>query len=166
MTLEFEPDERLSVWQSKLRGHCLVILLATLMPPVAYAADGAKAVFIKTNCAGKISSVLLSSVRNEIGASIKYRLTDTLDDDGQMDTVFTIYMMCSERESVTGIASVLGQAKCFSKTDCRLVADGSSLRSDLCDSKAAAECGRSLFKAFEDYTNNPRAPKLKVNGGG
>jgi hypothetical protein len=127
--------------------------------------DGAKATFIKTNCAGKISSVLLSSLRNEIGASLKYRLTDTLDDDGQMDTVFTIYMTCSERESVTGIASVFGQAKCFSKTECHLVADGSSLRSDLCDSTAATECGRSLFKVFEDYTSNPRAPKLKVNRG-
>ncbi len=166
MMLELKSQQTSRNRASKLPCNYLFALLLALMPPVASAADGVKAVFIKTTCAGKISSVLLSSLRNQIGASLKYRLTDTLDDDGQMDAVFTIYMNCSERESVIGVASVFGQARCFSKTACHLVADGSSLRSDLCDSNAVAECGRSLFKVFEDYASNPRAPKLKVNSGG
>jgi hypothetical protein len=163
MMLKPECQQTLRDRVSKLPCNYLFALLLALTPPLASAADGVQAVFIKTTCAGKISSVVLSSLRNEIGASPKYRLTDTLDDNGQMDIVLTIHMKCSERESVTGIASVFGQAKCFSKKDCHLVADGSSLRSDLCDSSAAAECGRELFKAFDDYMSSPLAPRLKMH---
>jgi hypothetical protein len=148
---------------SKLPCNYLFALLLALMPPVASAADGVQAVFVKTTCAGKISSAVLSSLRREISASPKYRLALTLDDDGQMDIVFVIQMKCSERESVAGIASVFGQAKCVGVKTCHLVVDGLSLRSDLCDSNAAAECGRALFKALEDYRSNPLSPRLKLH---
>jgi hypothetical protein len=144
-------------------GNYLLALLLVLMPSMASATDGVKPVFIKSTCTGKISSIMLSSLRNEIGRSVNYHLTETMDDNGQMDAVFTIFMKCSERESVIGVASVFGQAKCVSKTICHVVADGSSLRSDLCDSSAAAECGRELFETFEDYANNPLSPRLKVH---
>ncbi len=140
----------------------LMLAFVITAPSVAIATDSGKAVFIKTTCNGEISSQLLSSLKSAIGASPKYRVVHTMDDDGRMDVVLTIIMKCSEHNSITGVASVFGQAKCFSRTDCHVVVDGSSLRSDLCDSNAAAACGRVLFKAFDDYMSNPLGPKLKV----
>jgi hypothetical protein len=79
-----------------------------------------------------------------------------------MDVVLTIDVKCAEREDVAAVATVYGKAKCFSPTNCHLAIDGSSMRSDLCDSKAAAECGRTLFRAFDDYVTNPLGPPLKL----
>jgi hypothetical protein len=147
----------------KLHVSYLLALLLLFMPQIASAADGVEGVFIKTTCDGKISSAILSSLRREISASPKYRLALTLDDGGQMDIVLAIHIACSERENLAGVASIFGQAKCDGPKTCHLVVDGLSLRSDVCDSSAAAECGRSLFKAFEDYMNSPLAPKPKFN---
>jgi hypothetical protein len=72
-------------------------------------------------------------------------------------------MKCTERTNIAAVATVFGAAKCFSVKNCHLTIDGSSLRSDLCDSSASAECGRVLFKAFDDYTSNPVSPPLKLN---
>ena len=143
------------------------ILLLTLLPLVFSigsdaAAEPLRPVFIKTNCEGKISSAVLSSLRGEFGSSQKYRLARTLTDDGQMDVVLTINMNCTERSSVLAVATAYGRAKCFGITNCHLSIDGSSLRSDLCDSKAAAECGRALFKSFDEYMSNPIEPPLKL----
>jgi hypothetical protein len=49
------------------------------------------------------------------------------------------------------IATTYGKGKCFPGAYCHGVVDGSSLKSALCDSNATAECGRSLFKNFDDY---------------
>lgn len=163
MILRLESRKTLRKLVSKLPRNYLFALLLVLAPPLASAADGVQAVFIKTTCAGKISSAVLSSLRSEISASPKYRLALTLDDEGAMDTVLAVHMKCSEHESVAGIASVFGEAKCVTVKNCHLVVDGLSLRSDLCDSDAAAECGRVLFKALEDYMSNPLTPRLKLH---
>lgn len=80
----------------------------------------------------------------------------------RMDGVLTADMKCTERDDVAAVATAYGEAKCFSSKNCHLAVDGTSLRPDLCDSKAAAECGRALFKAFDDYVSNPLGPPLKL----
>lgn len=136
----------------------VLILLFTLTPLAAKAVEGPRPVFIRASCDGKIASVVLSALKDEIRTSVKYRLVRGLDDDGRMDSVLTIYMNCTERSEVTAVATNYGSAHCYSSTDCRGVVDGSSIRSALCDSGTAAECGRSLFKAFDDYTSAAKPP--------
>jgi hypothetical protein len=125
-------------------------------------AQSPSSVFVKTACDGKISSALLASLRDAISNSQKYRLMRTLADDGQMDIVLTINMHCTERNNSAAVATVFGKAKCLSTTNCHLAIDGSSLKSSLCDADVAAECGRTLFKLFDDYVSNPLKPPLTL----
>jgi len=140
----------------------IVVSTLTSAVVVANAADVRKPVFAKGACLGKISSDMLSSLKKEIHNSQKYRLVRDLSDEGQMDVVLTIDINCAERNSVAAIATVFGRAKCFSLNNCHIAIDGSSIRSDLCDSNAVAECGQALFKALDDYVNNPIRPSLKL----
>jgi hypothetical protein len=126
-------------------------LFFTIAPLAAYAADK-EPVFVKATCEGTISSNILSSLKDAIRASDKYRLIASLDDNGRMDTVLAIQMSCNERENLTAVATVYGQAKCFGPAKCHAAFDVPSLRVEFCDS---LQCGRALFKAFEDYLNNP-----------
>ena len=140
-------------------GRLIFTVLLSLTPFAAEAAETARPVFIKTTCDGKITSTVLSKLRDEISASPRYRLVHNLTDEGQMDVVLSIYMNCTERSDVAAIAFAFGQAKCFSSTNCHLAVDGSTIKPALCELNAAAECGRALFKAFDDYMSNPiRAP--------
>jgi hypothetical protein len=136
--------------------------LLTLAPVAVRAADAPKFVFVKASCLDKISSDVLSSLEEGIRNSQKYRWARNLGDGDQMGIVFTINVSCSERKNVVAVATVFGAAKCFSATNCHHAIDGSSIRSDLCDANAAEECGRTLFKAFDDYVSNPIKPQLKL----
>lgn len=129
----------------------------------AEAAESARAVSIHSSCSDKISSAVVSALNEEVQMSTKYRVVRSLSDDGKMDLVLTIQMNCAERGDVAAIATIYGQAKCFSTSNCHLATDGLSLRSDLCDSKAVVECGRELFKAFDTYVSNPLSPQLRLN---
>ncbi len=143
---------------------CLILILLSGLTSVSASAEGSSSpVVIKATCEGGVSSTVLSALREEIGNSQKYKLTPNLADDGRMDVVRTINMKCTERNNLVAIATVFGAAKCFSQTNCHLSIDGSSIRADLCDSKTASECGRLLFKAFDDYVNSPLSPLLKLN---
>lgn len=145
--------------------HRLSLVLFFIFAPLAKASgENQRPVFIKTVCDGKISSAVLSSLRNEISTSQKYRTARNLADGGPTDVVLTINMKCTERNDIAGIALVFGQARCFSTTNCHLAIDGSSIMSNLCDSKSAAECGRALFKSFDDYASDPLGPsRLKLH---
>jgi hypothetical protein len=143
--------------------HLVLILLFSLAPFAAGAADSPKSVFIHTACDGKISSEVLSSLREGIRNSQKYQLVRTLDDEGRMGIVLTIYMNCAERNDVIAVATGYGLAKCYSGTKCHLSVDGSSIRSVFCDASVAVECGRTLFKAFDDYMKNPTPSVFKLN---
>jgi len=145
-------------------GLMTLMLLAPLTSPSVSAAEGdLRPVFIRaTTCDGKISSAVLSGLREDIGRSQKYRLTRGLSDEGKMDVVLTINIDCAERDNIAAVATVYGQAKCFGAKNCHHTVDGSSIRSGLCDSNAAAECGRALFKAFDLYMTNPFGPPLKL----
>jgi hypothetical protein len=140
----------------------VLVSLLTLVSLVGHAADTPKSVFVKASCLDKISSDVLSSLEEGIRNSPKYRLAHNLGDGDQMGVVLTINVNCTERKNVAAIATVFGAAKCFSGTNCHHVIDGSSIRADLCDANAAAECGRALFKAFDDHVINPIKPQLRL----
>lgn len=102
----------------------LVVLLATSL--ASYANDAAQGLFLKTHCEGKLSSVVLASLKDAVSASQKFRLVSSLADDGRFGTVQTIYMMCADNNDVTAIATSYGIVKCRTKTQCASVQDGAS----------------------------------------
>ncbi len=143
--------------------HRLVLmLLFTLVPVAASAAESPQSVYIHAECDGKVSSAVVSSFTEAIRASQKYHQVPSLDDEGHRGVVMTIYIACAERNDVIGIASSYGWAKCYSEKECHLSLDGSSIRSVLCDAKAAAECGRTLFKVLEDFIKNAEPSTFKL----
>lgn len=143
--------------------HLIFIFSLTVAAVAASGADGAKPVFVKAKCVDKVSSSALSSFREALGASERYRLVSSLDDAGRMDVVLSVQMSCTQRDNVVAVASVYGIAKCFGPRNCHVAFDVTSLRADFCDSSAAPECGRALFKAFDDYMNNPNRPPLQLD---
>ncbi len=102
-------------------------------------------------------------MREGLRTSQKYQLASKLDNGGRMDVVLTIYMSCTERNDVAAVATSYGLAKCYGEKNCHLSVDGHSIKSTLCEAKAATECGRSLFKAFDDYMNSPNAATFQLN---
>jgi hypothetical protein len=138
------------------------ILLFTLASLAANTAESPRPVFIHHACDDKISYAVISSLKEEIRTSQKYQLVPTLDDNGRMDVVLTIQMSCTERNDAAAVATVYGKGKCFGHNNCHGAFDVSSLRADFCDSNAAVECGRSLFKAFDDYTKRPSLIQLRL----
>lgn len=101
-------------------GRIILALLFTLVPLTASAAESPKSVFIHAACDDKISSAVDFSLRGEIRGSQKYRLIRTLDDEGHMGIVLTIYMDCAERNGVIAIATSYGLAKCYGEKNCHL----------------------------------------------
>jgi hypothetical protein len=136
-----------------------ILLFSTLAFQTANAADNPKPVFIRAVCEGKISSSILVSLREKIRTSQKYRLISTLDDDGRMDTVMAVYMNCAERGDVAAVATTYGQGKCVSALNCRILVEGVSIRSALCEAQATVECGLALFNAFDAYVNRGNPPR-------
>jgi hypothetical protein len=132
-----------------------LIVLFMVISIAANATEIPRSVFIHAACDGGISATVLSSLKDGIRTSQKYQLARSLYDEGRTDAVLTIYMNCVERAGVAAIAMTYGQAKCVGSAKCRLSVDGNSIRSALCDVSAAAECGRMLFTAFDDYMSNP-----------
>src|SRR4029077_19587156 len=109
------------------------------LSPFAHTTEKSKPVFVKSVCNGKISSDLLSSLRDEIRSSQKYQLVSSLDDNGRMDLVVEVLMSCAERENVVAVATVYGIAKCSAPKNCHASVDGYSLNVALCASKLATE---------------------------
>ena len=120
----------------------------TLAIVAASAVENPQSVYIHADCDGKVSSPVVSSFTEAIRASQKYRQVPSLEDEGRRGIVMTIYMACAERNDIIGVASSYGWAKCYGEKERHLSLDGSSIRSVLCDAKAASECGRTLFKVL------------------
>ncbi len=140
--------------RSWIRRACFVMLtLFPLGPLTTNATESPRPVFIRASCVSPASSVVISSLKEGIRASQKYRSAATVDDNGRMDVVLTIYAHCTERDGVIAIATAYGVGQCSSATSCHGTLDGSTIKSALCDSRAAADCGRTLFNAFEDYAS-------------
>jgi hypothetical protein len=140
----------------------ILTLLFTLAPLTAVA-ENQKSVFIHAACDGKSSSAALASLRQVIRTSQKYQLVHTLDDDGRMGIVLSIYMSCAERNDVIAVATSYGLAKCYGEKNCHLSVDGHSIKSTLCDARSAAECGQMLFQSFDDYMKSPNSSTFKLN---
>lgn len=157
LTIPFQGNSGLS------RRLLILILLFILVSLAANATESPRPVSVKAACLGKISSAILSSFREEIRTSQKYRLVPNLSDNGAFDIVLTVNVDCTEGNNSVAVATVFGAAKCFSVKNCHLSVDGSSLKSDLCDSNGATECGRTLFKAFDTYMSSPLGPPLRLN---
>src|SRR6266436_5371460 len=80
-----------------IRRVCVALLLFTSL--AANAQENSMPVNIKALCDDKVSSIVLSSLKEQIDNSAKYRLVRTLTDDGQMDIVLTIDVRCVERNN-------------------------------------------------------------------
>lgn len=141
----------------------ILLFLFALVSMAANAVENPRPVFVKAMCNGKVSSNLLSSFKEAIRTSQKYQLVSTLDDNGRMDVVLEIQMRCTERDNAVAVATVYAVAKCFGLGNCQATVDGASLNVALCDSKVVEECGRAIFKAFEDYLSRPNPAQLKLN---
>ena len=129
---------------------------------LAHSKAGQKPLFIGAKCDGRLSSLVLSGLKDAATASQKYSLVASLDDEGHLDTVQTIYLICAENNDVTAVATQFGIAKCQSATVCHSVIDGLSLNVALCNANLSSDCGRALFKAFDAYINRPNQAPLKV----
>jgi TPR repeat protein len=135
---------------------------AQRLVPVSNATDNTRPVFIRaaSRCDSKLSSIVLASLKEAIGASGKYRLVSTLDDEGKLDLVHTIYMTCVENNEVSSVATQYGIAKCKSSKECGSIIDGDSLNVSLCNANLSTDCGRALFKGFDYYMGLNRPLKL------
>jgi hypothetical protein len=143
--------------------HRLVLmLLFTLAAAASSAAETPQSVYIHAECDGNVFSAVASSFMESIRISRNYRQVPNLEDEGRRGIVMTIYMSCTERNDVIGIATSYGWAKCYGDKVCHLSLDGSSIRSVLCDPRAAAECGRTLFKILEDFIKNAEPSRFKL----
>lgn len=121
-----------------------------------------KSLFIMAKCDGKLSSVVLSALKEAAVASQRYELVSSLDDNGRLDTVQTIHMTCVENKEVTAVATQFGIAKCQSTAVCHSGIDGLSLNVALCNADLSVGCGRALFKAFDAYITRPNPAPLKI----
>jgi len=135
-----------------MRGVILTLFVA-FVPLIAIAAESEQPVFVREHCDGKLSSVVFSSFREAIRASQKYQSVPTLENEGRLGRVFAIYMVCTERSDFAAIATTYGKGGCVTNKKCGVTVDGSSLKLALCDSYAVADCGRALFKRFDDYVS-------------
>lgn len=139
----------------------LSILPLALLVLTANAADSPKSsVFIKAACDGKLGSAAVASLKDQFGASQKYHLVPNLSDEGRFGTVSTIAISCTERSDVAAIATTYGKAKCFPGAYCHQAVDGASLKSALCDASSPTDCGRALFRTFDDYASTPNGSQL------
>jgi hypothetical protein len=109
---------RTTVWGKSRIGRLALISLFALASLAANPAEHPSPVFIRTTCDGKFSSAALSSLKEEIRTSTKYQLVPSLDDNGRMDEVLTIYMHCTEHSDVVAVATNYGLAKCLSVKEC------------------------------------------------
>jgi len=142
--------------------HRMILVLFLTVASLSNAADTTQPVFLKaaSRCDSKLSSVVLASLKEAIGASGKYRLISSLNDEGKLDLVHTIYMACVENSDVSSVATQYGIAKCKSSKECGSIIDGDSLNVSLCNANLSTDCGRALFKGFDYYVSLNRPLKL------
>jgi len=124
----------------------VLILWVTLTWLAAYAADSPKPVLVKARCDRETSIPLLSSFQEAIQTSNRYEMVPNLSDNGKMDAVLTINMVCAERDHVIGVASVYGMAQCLGPQNCHHSIDDSRLNMLMCDPNGQAQCGKEQFR--------------------
>ena len=143
-----------------------LILLLSLLPastPLMHALDRPKNVFIVSSCDGEIGSGVLTSLREEIRRSQGYQLATRLDDDAGRGVVLTIYVSCTESHSaaIAAVGKIYGQGRCIFGS-CHVNSYEQTLGTLLCSSNVATDCGRRIFRDFDDYWSGPDSPPLDL----
>jgi hypothetical protein len=90
-------------------------------------------------------------------------MVPNLSDNGKMDVVLTINMVCPERDNVIGVASVYGMAKCSGPQNCHPSIDGSRWNMLMCDPNGQAQCGKNIsgkehFRELEFVLSKSNSP--------
>ena len=140
-----------------------VLLFILSVVSQSSAGETPQPVFVHSGCEGKASAEVLFSLKENVKNSRAYQLVRTLDDNGRMGIVLTVYMDCAERNDIVGIATSYGVAKCYGEKNCHLSVDGRSIKSTLCAARDASECGKSLFNAFDNYVKTSSRTVFKLN---
>jgi hypothetical protein len=148
----------------KMKAVILPLLLS--ISAACHSVEVPKRVFVKAGCPGPVSSTVLASFREAVRASSGYQLTTSLADDGGIGAVLTIYMVCTDiaddqNSDIAAVAAIYGQGRCVLGS-CHTNSFESTLKSLLCGSKTATECGKLLFRNFDDYWSGPNSPPLKL----
>jgi hypothetical protein len=102
-----------------------------------------------TTCDGKLASVLFSSFKAAISTSQRHELILDLSDNGKMDTVLIVQMVCEEHNNSVSVTSAYGLAKCFGPRNCHAALDPRTGNVLSCDPNGEPICGKELFKEFE-----------------
>ena len=127
----------------------LLIFSVIFASQAAHASDQMKPVFLKTNCILKSGSVILSAFKEALQDSKKYELVPDLSDNGKMDVVISVQMICEEDKGNVAVASIYGLAKCFGPRNCHLSSDDSTLNALLSEPGGETQSGINLFKGFD-----------------
>lgn len=145
-----------------------LILLSLLSTSLTCQAVGTpKRVFIHAvSCTDTIPLAVISSLRDEIRGSNGYQLVTSLSDDGGTGVVLTIYINCAQvgegRAGIAAIAFILGQAENCSLlgSSCEVASNEFTLQSMVCGGSVGTDCGRALFRSFDNYWSGPNSPPL------
>ena len=140
----------------------LTALLSTSL--TCFAVGKPRHVFVQAaSCTDTVPSAMLTSLREEIRGSNGYQLATSLADDGDIGAVLTIYLNCTQdgegRSGVAAIAAIYGQAKCVWDS-CHVTSNELTLRSMICGANVSTECGRALFRDFDNYWSGPNSPPM------
>jgi len=100
-------------------------------------------------CDGKPASVVFSSFKEAISTSQRHELVRDLSDNGKMDVVITVRMLCVEDKGNVAVASVYGLAKCFGPKNCHVSVNDSTLNALLSEPGIETQSGINLFKGFD-----------------
>jgi hypothetical protein len=115
-----------------------------------------KHVFIKdTDCDGPLSSIVLTSLKQQIKASTKYQLADSLEDTGGLGVVIAVYVTCTDAvlrnsEQIASLATIFGFATCNAGR-CHVATDEGSLGVFLCSGKSGVGSGSDIYGALSEY---------------
>jgi hypothetical protein len=141
----------------------LLILSVIFASPAVHASDQLKPVFLKTNCNLKSGSMILSAFEEAMENSKKYELVSDLSDNGKMDVVISVQMICEEDKGNVAVASIYGLAKCFGPKNCHASLDGSTLTALLSEPGLEKQSGVNLFKEFDRMQAESKNHEMVLN---
>lgn len=130
---------------------------------VAHASDQLKPVFVRTNCSLKSGSVVLSAFEEALQNSKKYELVSDLSDNGKMDVVISVQMICEEDKGNVAVASIYGLVKCIGPKNCHAFVDGSTLTALLSEPGVEKQSGVNLFKQFDQIQTESKNHQRVMN---
>jgi hypothetical protein len=166
--LNYEYDCRPRVGSNRNEGSVtmrtlLLIFSVTFASLTAHAGNQLKPVFLKTNCTLASGSMILSAFKEALDNSKRYELVPDLSDNGKMDVVISVRMICEEDKGNVAIASVYGLVKCFGPKNCHASVDGSTLTALLSEPGLERQSGVNLFKEFDEMQAESKNHQTVLN---